>query len=276
MSRKALTPRHKGPLFVGYNAPTDGIRRGLLVGGLATAAAAGLAGAATGGFVTPPGPARWDPSKVETWRGRLVMDPYPRLRFLAADGGVQSALIGCPDKCGVALELAAFVDRLVEVSGSAAVRGDHLMITASRSFGWIRLVADQTPPPPPPPGQAIGRLTLEGELMDAKCWLGAMRPGEGLTHKGCAELCVRSGLPLLFVTGGPEKDRRVFIALRPDGSRLDTSVLPFVADPVRVTGEARREDGWLRLGLSSGGIERLTGYSAGALNVSRWPGSPLS
>lgn len=258
MSRKPLTPRHRGPLFVGYNAPTDRVKRGLLLGGVVTAAAAGLAGAAAGGFMTPPGPGRWDPSKVETWRGRLVMAPYPMLRFVAADGTVQSALIGCPDKCGVALELAAYVGKLVEVSGSAAVRGDHLMITASKPFGWIREVADLTPPPAPSTGQALGALSLEGELMDAKCWLGSMRPGEGLTHKGCAELCVRSGLPLLFVTGGPERAKRVFIALGPDGAILDSAVLPFVADPVRVTGEVRREDGWLRLRLAPGGIDRLS------------------
>ena len=256
MSRAPLKPTPKGPFFVGYNPPTSAVRRGLLFGGLATTLAAGLTGAAAGGFLTPPGPGRWDPSKVETWRGRLVMDPYPRLRFVDSSGTPGSALIGCPDKCGVALELAEYVDRLVEVSGSAAVRGDHLMITASKPFGWIRVV-ETAPPPAPAALETLGSLTLEGELMDAKCWLGAMRPGEGLTHKGCAELCVRSGLPLLFVTGGPERDRRVFIALAPDGQPLDQTILPWVADPVRVTGSVSREDGWLRLRLSPGGLQRL-------------------
>lgn len=257
MTGRPLTSRRRGPLFVGYNAPTDGVKRGLLLGGVATAATAGLAGAALGGHMTPPGPGRWDPAKVETWRGRLVMDPYPMLRFAGPDGRTRTALIGCPDKCGVALELTAFVGKLVEVSGSAAARGDHLMITAAKPFGWIREAADLVPPPDPAPGQALGALSLEGELMDAKCWLGSMRPGEGLTHKGCAELCVRSGLPLLFVTGGPERARRVFIAQRPDGAILDTAVLPFVADPVRATGEVRREDGWLRLRLAPNGVTRL-------------------
>ena len=257
MSRKPLSLTPKGPLFVGYNPPTSAVRRGLLFGGLATTAMAGLAGAATGGLLTPPGTGRWDPSKVEVWRGRLVMDPYPRLRFVDAGGRSRSALIGCPDKCGVALELADYVDRPVEVSGSAAVRGDHLMITASKPFGWIRRV-ETAPPPPPAAPVALGGATLEGELMDAKCWLGAMRPGEGLTHKGCAELCVRSGLPLLFVTGGREADRRVFIALDEQGRPLTSDVLPYVADPVRVTGKATREDGWLRLRVSPGSITRLT------------------
>lgn len=257
MSRKPLMTRRKGPLFVGYNAPTDGVKRGLLLGGLATAGAAGLAGVALGGHMTPPGPGRWDPSKVETWRGRLVMDPYPMLRFVDADGRPRTALIGCPDKCGVALELSAFVGKVVEVSGSAAVRSDHLMITASKPFGWIREIAE-APPPEPPPGQTLGAVSLEGELMDAKCWLGSMRPGEGLTHKGCAELCVRSGLPLLFVTGGPERTKRVFIALGPDGAILGTDVLPFVADPVRVTGAVEQRDGWLRLNLAHDRIVRLS------------------
>ncbi len=256
MTRKPLRPGG-GPLFVGYAAPTDGLKRTMMLGGLAAMAGAGLTGAAMAAFKMAPGPGVWDPGKVRTWRGLVVMDPYPMLRFVEADGSVRTALLGCPDKCGAPLEVAEFAGRMVDVRGSAATRGGHLMITAAAPFGWIT-AADGPAPPATPAAETLGALTLEGELMDAKCWLGAMRPGEGLTHKGCAELCVRSGLPLLFVTGGRETERRVFIALGPDGSILGADVLPFVADPVRVSGEVRRGDGWLRLRLATGGIERLS------------------
>lgn len=229
----------------------------MLIGGLAALAGAGLLGAAVGGVQTSPGPGRWDPSKVETWRGLVLLDPYPMLRFVDAAGATRTALLGCPDKCGAALEVAQFAGKTVEVRGSAAVRDGRLMITAAAAIGWIREVATFAPPSSAPARSALGAVVLEGELMDAKCWLGAMRPGEGLTHKGCAELCVRSGLPLLFVTGGREPERRVFIALGPDGGILDNTVLPFVAEPVRASGLAEQREGWLRLRLAKDWIARL-------------------
>ena len=54
------------------------------------------------------------------------------------------------------------------------------------------------------PPRAQGRVTLRGEIVDSKCYLGAMKPGGGRTHRGCALLCLKGGIPPLFVsrTGG--------------------------------------------------------------------------
>lgn len=43
-------------------------------------------------------------------------------------------------------------------------------------------------------------VTLDGELVDSKCYLGTMKPGDGKTHKSCAILCLRGGIPPLFVS----------------------------------------------------------------------------
>src|SRR5262249_27089733 len=46
----------------------------------------------------------------------------------------------------------------------------------------------------------LGRATLRGEIVDSKCYLGAMKPGGGRTHRGCALLCLKGGVPPLFVS----------------------------------------------------------------------------
>jgi nitrite reductase/ring-hydroxylating ferredoxin subunit len=38
-----------------------------------------------------------------------------------------------------------------------------------------------------------------GPLGDPKCFARAMKPGDGKTHKGCAVLCLRGGIPAVFV-----------------------------------------------------------------------------
>ena len=45
-----------------------------------------------------------------------------------------------------------------------------------------------------------GAVELTGEIVDSKCFLGVMVPGSGKTHKECASLCLRGGIPpALFV-----------------------------------------------------------------------------
>jgi hypothetical protein len=46
----------------------------------------------------------------------------------------------------------------------------------------------------------LGPRTLKGEIADSKCFLGAMNPGEGKVHAGCASLCLLGDIPPLFVT----------------------------------------------------------------------------
>ena len=45
------------------------------------------------------------------------------------------------------------------------------------------------------PSRAIGEVTLVGEVVDPKCWLGDMKPGDGKAHAACARLCMEGGIP---------------------------------------------------------------------------------
>ena len=38
-------------------------------------------------------------------------------------------------------------------------------------------------------------VSLAGELVDSKCYLGVMNPGRGKVHRGCAAECLRGGVP---------------------------------------------------------------------------------
>jgi hypothetical protein len=250
MSRPPLDRAPRGKLFIGWAAPSDPVRRGMVLAGLGLVAGSAGAGAIVGAMQLAPGSGGWSPAQIRTWTGRLVLNPYPTLIWKDAQGGDQAALLGCPDK------VEAFAGKMVTLRGSLIQRGGLRMIAAADEPDWIRPAPNQSGLSPPVE-TALGAITLEGELMDAKCWLGAMRPGEGLTHKSCAILCVRMGLPLLFVAGPPGGRRRAFVATDATGATLGEAVLSFVADPVRVTGQAMAWGGWPRLRLTDGGVSRL-------------------
>jgi len=98
------------------------------------------------------------------------------------------------------------------------------------------------------PRRELGARTVTGEIVDSKCWLGRMRPGVGRTHRACAQYCISGGMPpVLVARGASGEDQDVaYVLVRGDGRALSAEILPFVAEPVRVTGTLERH-GELRL-----------------------------
>ena len=84
----------------------------------------------------------------------------------------------------------------------------------------------------------LGEATLRGEILDSKCWFGAMRPGQGKPHKACAALCLRHGLPPAFYARGADGREHAFVMTDRSGAALapTESFLALVADPVEVRG----------------------------------------
>ena len=69
-------------------------------------------------------------------------------------------------------------------------------------------------------GQAsapLGGATLAGEIIDPKCYFGAMKPGEGKIHKACATLCLRGGIPPMFMTTDEQGRHVYYLLTKPDG-----------------------------------------------------------
>jgi hypothetical protein len=96
-------------------------------------------------------------------------------------------------------------------------------------------------------GQPMGTRTFRGEIVDSKCYLGVMKPGEGKTHRSCASLCLRGGIPpALRVEGDARTEPGLLLLVDADGHPLGPRVLPWVAQPVEITGQVTRYgDLWL-------------------------------
>jgi hypothetical protein len=94
----------------------------------------------------------------------------------------------------------------------------------------------------------LGEQTLRGEIVDAKCHFGVMRPGTGKTHRACAARCISSGSPpMLWVRDAAHgRDLHLLLVGR-DGRALGRELLPWVAEPVEVTGRVVRHENLLVL-----------------------------
>jgi len=178
-----------------------------------------------------PGPAVWDTGQERVWTGTVRDEPYP---MLLPDDGSPPLLIVEMAKRGAQPRVAPFAGRQAEVRGFLLSRDGRRMIELAPDDGAITA----RPGIPRPQGEpvSLGRVALDGEIVDGKCYLGAMKPGDGMTHKSCATLCVRGGLPPMIVTRGSDGPEFSLLVVE-DQPGLPDKVLALIAEQVRVEGE---------------------------------------
>ncbi len=252
-------PERDDAFFIGWAETPQADRRFFLRLGLGlTAGAAGL-GAGLAALQRSPGAGGWDPDKVREWHGIVSAAPYAMLRSRDLGGGLpRTALLSCLGKCGVAAQIGALEGQPVVVTGSLIQRGQHAMIAVDEQGPWLR--RDETAAPdaglPHQAIEALGEVSLSGEILDSKCWFGAMRPSDGKLHKACAALCIRGGIPPAFFARGPAGQSALMI-MTDAGRAHGPALLALVADSVQLSGRVLRRSDLLMLDTPVSAIRRL-------------------
>lgn len=100
-------------------------------------------------------------------------------------------------------------------------------------------------------------VELVGEIIDPKCYLGAMKPGGGKTHKACAALCLRGGIPPMLVERSADGTETYYL-LVPDSENILDRVVDTVGEPVRVSGVRGMIGDLITLRIRPSSIERLS------------------
>lgn len=244
--------------FIGWadEAPEPD-RRFFLGAGLALMTATAALAGGIAASQQRPGNGTWNQGAVREWTGVITGQPYAMLRTLDIDGTPKTALLSCLGKCGVAARVGTLERQPVVVRGSLIQRGKHAMIAVADGMDWIKplpqpLQSDLTFPDLEP----VGAVSLVGEILDSKCWFGAMRPSEGKVHKSCAALCIRGGLPPAFYAKTRSGESALMI-MTDSGNAHGEALLPFVADPVDVSGQVQRWGDLLILDNPVSAIKRI-------------------
>lgn len=241
------------PFFIGWQGelarPT---RRFLLTAGAGLAAGAGALGLGLGAAAPHPGPGLWDQGRKVAVTGTIYPEPYPHLLTEDLGEGLRTVLLVGAGKDRISVR-PALTFTGVAVTGTLIVRGEHAMMAVDGVY------------PDPAPGRVLpgpekdlGEVMMTGEILDAKCWFGAMRPGHGKTHKACAALCAKGGLPLAFCeTGRCSDGKAALLFLNARGQAFGPDVLELVADPVMVRGRIVEVTGLRQIRVSLADVTRL-------------------
>lgn len=232
-----MTPPPDDEFFVGYLPLPKTLRRPLAliaVVALALLMAAGYVFAST---TAGAGRGKFAFGTAAGTLGLLTVKPEPMLWTVDAAGEVRGNLIVRQGKFGLSVRAAALDGQLVRVQGSTIERDGRRMIELARepepasdaSAEDRRALADIAT-------RELGEVTLRGEIVDSKCYLGRMRPGDQRTHRACAQLCIAGGIPPLFVVPAADGGETHYLLATYDGTSLAQPLLPFVAEPVEIRG----------------------------------------
>lgn len=178
--------------------------------------------------------------------GTLSLQPVPAV-FVAqssndhAKAGRIVVLTG-ETKHGVGEDVKAFDGESVYLEGAMLYDGQTTMMEVWSAQLGVDAAA-------PGNAGASETVTLVGELVDTKCFVGAMRPGYGKTHRGCAIVCLEGGVPPgLWIPDGNSGEGRLVYLEATESAPIDPQWAGYT---VTVTGELRAQDGMESLRLSA-------------------------
>lgn len=138
--------------------------------------------------------ARFEFGQVRSFVGYLELSPAPVLLVPDGDGATPHWLVA-PGKFGAAAAIGGATAGWVALDGTLVARESWRMIEIQP--GTVRRHASSAPAPTARL-QRTRPAILRGEIVDSKCFLGVMNPGERIVHRDCAIRCLSGGVPPMF------------------------------------------------------------------------------
>ena len=240
--------------FIGYAPPLPaGLARfvGRIVTGLAFAVVAWAAVLASGHVPLEGG--TFEFGHLQRFAGTIVGRPYPALRLDETDRSVPALLLVAPGKHGADDLVHGLDGHHVALTGTRIRRGRLAMIEIEPTS----LVSETvTEPVENLAGHdedgAVTSVRVRGEVVDSKCFLGVMVPGSGKTHKDCASLCLRGGVPPALFAHDRAGDSALMLLAGLSGDKIGARALQIAGEAVEMTGMLQRQGGWLVLRTDPG------------------------
>ncbi len=90
----------------------------------------------------------------------------------------------------------------------------------------------------------LGDTTLQGEIIDPKCYFGVMKPGLGKVHRQCAINCISGGIPPVLRLQMKDGSFEYYLLLGKNGERINQEVLTYVADQIELNGKLYQWGDW--------------------------------
>jgi hypothetical protein len=198
------------------------------------------------------GKGQWLLAEEKTYQGYLSHDPYPILHVIGDKS--ESIILMSQGKHSSAKLTSALDGKLVTVTGFPIERGGWTLLEL-RDPGDVKVIDSKQSYKAL--SESLGNVTLSGEIIDSKCFMGVMKPGEGKVHRACAAMCIAGGIPPMLVVDQVDGNRYGYILIGPQGQAASELVIKDVAVPVSVVGQLERRGDLTYLRIAENGINRI-------------------
>lgn len=195
--------------------------------------------------------------RLRDFEGRIEAAPYPVLAIDRPGGGSSRYLLCAEGKHGADALVAKSIGRRVRLRGTLIHRECMTMVEIEE--GSITALDGGTEAQPDAPTARIelSSTTLRGEIVDSKCHLGVMKPGEGKAHRDCAARCLSGGVPpMLYAIDQNGRTLRVLLS-GAGGEAIGRKLLDFVGEPVEISGALSIQGDLYQMRIDPLAVKRL-------------------
>ena len=204
------------------------------------------------------GSARWLSDAPHTMQGLIKLEPYPVLHRFNPElpDRIESVLLVAQGKHSADAVFADLDGKMVNVTGFPIYRGGWSMlelrsaddareVKASPEIAMVRdKLRKQTAI------TSLGEVSFSGEIADSKCFLGVMKPGEGVVHRACAEVCLIGGLPAMLLVKGEDQQRYGYMLTTAEGGSASSLVSTNAGELMQVSGELMQKGNLLYIKMA--------------------------
>ena len=187
----------------------------------------------------------------QRFTGTVFEHPYPTLRPDGVpDTDMRWLLLVAPGKHGADSIVRGLDRRLVSMMGTRIRRGAQTMIEIDPET-IVAIDGARTAAPAERGSHEgasdVGPIEVRGEIVDTKCFLGVMVPGSGKTHKDCAALCLRGGVPPALHVQDRSERSSLLLLTGSAGEPIGAEPLQRAGEAIDMIGVVAQQGGWLVL-----------------------------
>lgn len=247
-----------GSFYVGYMPRMHrGLARFVRTGVTSALLIVATAGVLFGAAHRPYDEAYSDAADIREFEGIFIAQPVPQLIVPRPnDGGFSRYLVIGRGKYGPKPDVMNEAGGWARLKGSLTYR-DGLTALLVKTAEAIATPSGALEVGELAAAQELGPATLRGEIVDSKCFLGVMRPGNTKVHRQCATRCIAGGVPPVLLVRTEDGSAVYLLLVGEDGDSIGDAVLPYVAEPIEIHGALARADDLLMFRVDMSTIRRL-------------------
>jgi len=193
--------------------------------------------------------------------GTFHESPYPMLRVQLADNNYKNILLVGFGKSSANPFLNRILEEENDLTGKTLSIEGNLIYYNGKTLLQItddeKVTLEQSKGNLPNTTR-IAEMTLQGEVIDPKCYFGVMKPGFGKIHRSCAVRCVSGGIPPVLATTDGNTISEYYLLTDLNGNPINQAILPYIGKPSNLKGTIEKLEDWYILKIDTKDIKTIS------------------